>query len=34
MVQQVGKSLHLIRNEIARWMKIIEENYQEYTLSS
>ena len=33
LVQQVGKSLHLFRNEIARWRKILEEPYSEYQLS-
>jgi hypothetical protein len=27
LVQQLGKSLHLIRDEIVRWRKILEEPY-------
>jgi hypothetical protein len=33
LVQQVGKSLHLIKDEMIRWRKILEEAYQEYLLS-
>jgi hypothetical protein len=32
LVQRVGKSLHLIRDEIARWRKILEDPYLEYLL--
>jgi hypothetical protein len=32
-VQQVGKSLHLIRDEIARWREILDVPYQEHLLS-
>ena len=33
MVQQVGKNLHFIRDEIVRWRKILEVPYGEYLLS-
>jgi hypothetical protein len=33
VVQQVGKSLHLIMDEIARWRKILDKPYLEYKLS-
>ena len=33
MVQQVGKSLHLIWDEVVRWRKILDEPYGEYLLS-
>jgi len=33
LVQQVGKSLHLIRDEVARWREILEIPYGEYLLS-
>jgi hypothetical protein len=33
MVQQVGKSLHLIRDEIVRWRDILEVPYQEYLIT-
>lgn len=33
MVQQLGKSLHRISDEIARWRKILEVSYQEYWTS-
>jgi hypothetical protein len=33
LVQSVGKSLHLIRDEIRRWRIILEVPYQEYLLS-
>jgi len=29
-VQQVQKSLHIIRDEIARWRNILEVPYQEF----
>lgn len=32
LVQQVGKCLHLIKGEVARWRKILEIPYQEYLL--
>jgi hypothetical protein len=32
VVQQVGKSLHEIRDEIARWRIILEVPHQEYSL--
>jgi hypothetical protein len=32
-LQQVGKSLHLIRAKIARWRKILNVPYQEYLLT-
>ena len=34
LVQQVGKSLHPIADEIARWRKILEMPYQEYLLAN
>lgn len=33
VVQQVGKSLHLIRGEVVRWREILAVPYQEYLLS-
>jgi hypothetical protein len=33
LVQQVGKSLHQIRDEIARWRVILDVPYQDYLLS-
>lgn len=33
MVHQVGKSLHPIRDEIARWRKVLDIPYREYLLS-
>jgi len=33
MMLQVGKSLHLIREELVRWRKILEEPYREYLLT-
>ena len=30
MVRQVGKSLHLVSDEIARWRKILESPNREY----
>lgn len=33
MVQQVQKSFHPIRDEIARWRKLLEVPYQEYLLA-
>ena len=33
LVHQVGESLQLIRDEVARWRKILEVPYQEYLLS-
>jgi len=33
LVQQVGKSLHLIRDEIARWRTMLEIPYREYLSS-
>ena len=32
VVQQVGKSLHQITDDIGRWRKILEKPYQEWTL--
>ena len=33
VVQQVGKSLHQITDEIARWRKVLEKPYQEWLLA-
>lgn len=33
MVQQVGKNLHSIRNEMAWWRKILEVPYKEHLLA-
>jgi len=33
MVQQVGKSFHLIRDEMVRWRKVLDSPYQEFQLS-
>jgi len=33
VVQQVGKSLHLISDAIVRWRKILDEPHQEFLLS-
>ncbi len=33
VVQQLGKNLHLISDEVARWRKILEVPYQEYLLN-
>jgi DNA invertase Pin-like site-specific DNA recombinase len=33
MVQQVGKSLHLIRDEVIRWRKVLKNPYQENLLN-
>ena len=30
LVQYMGKNLHLIRDEIARWKEILSVPYQEY----
>ena len=32
-MRQVEKSLHLIRDEVARWRKILDEPYREYLVS-
>jgi len=33
MVQQAGKNLHLLREELARWRIILEIPYREYLLN-
>jgi hypothetical protein len=32
MVQQVGKNLHQITDEIGRWRKVLGKPYREYLL--
>ena len=33
VVQQLGKNLHLIGDEIVRWRKILEVPYREFSLT-